>query len=53
MENALSLVLLTLLAGELLILVFNLSKLRDELGERQEKLISELSGIKKLLEKGG
>ena len=53
MENTLNLILMCLIACELMILVFNLSKLRDELGKRQEKLTSELSGIKKLLEKGG
>jgi len=37
MGNALDTVLLCLIAGELLILCFNLSKLRVELGQRQEK----------------
>ena len=41
----------TLFAAELLILCFNISKLRGELGERQEKLASELSEIRKLLGK--
>ncbi len=49
--TALNLILLVLLAAELLILCFNLSKLRAELSERQEKLTSELSEIKKSLEK--
>ena len=44
-------VLLILLSAELMLLLFNLSKLRDELGERQEKVASELSEIKKLLQK--
>ena len=46
-----SLSLLLLLSGELLIVCSNLSSLRRELTERQEKLTSELSEIKKLLEK--
>ncbi len=37
MTSALNTALLCLIAGELLILCFNLSKLRVELGERQEK----------------
>ena len=49
--QALNVSLLILLAGELLILCLNLSKLRVELSQRQEKLTSELSEIKKLLEK--
>lgn len=51
MDAAINVVFFCLLAGELLILCFNLSKLRVELSERQEKLTSELSEIKKLLEK--
>ncbi len=47
----LNIVLLIILAAELMILCSNLSKLRGELGERQEKLTSELSEIKKLLQK--
>lgn len=49
--QALNVCLLILLSGELLILCLNLSKLRVELNQRQEKLTSELSEIKKLLEK--
>ena len=37
MVSALNTALLCLIAGELLVLCFNLSKLRVELGERQEK----------------
>jgi hypothetical protein len=51
MGNALNLILMCIIACELLILVFTLSRLQGELGERQEKLTSELSDIKKLLEK--
>jgi hypothetical protein len=40
-----------LIAAELLIVCFNLSKLRVELTQRQEKLTSELSEIKKSLVK--
>ena len=47
----LNLVLLVLLAGELFILCSNLSSIRRELNEREGKLTSELSEIKKLLEK--
>ena len=39
--------LLILIAGELLILCTNLSKLRVELRQHQEKLTSTLAGIKK------
>lgn len=49
--QALSICLLILLAGELFIVTSNLSSIRRELKERQEKLTSELSEIKKLLEK--
>lgn len=53
MDTAMNVVFLCLIAGELLILCFNLSKLRVEQSEQQEKLASALSEIKKLLEKGG
>jgi len=49
--ETLSLILLVLLAGELFIICSNLSSVRRELKERQEKLSSELSEIKKSLEK--
>jgi hypothetical protein len=49
--TALNLILMCLIAGELVILIFTLSRLQDDLGKRQEKLTSELSEIKKLLEK--
>lgn len=51
MNTVIVVVFLCLLAGELLILCFNLSKLRVELSEQQEKLTSELSEVRKLLEK--
>jgi hypothetical protein len=51
MDTTVAIAFLCLLAGELLVLCFNISKLRNELGERQEKLTSELSEIKKLLQK--
>jgi hypothetical protein len=49
--EAVNLILLVLLAAELFMILSNLSKLRGELSERQEKLTSELSEIKKSLEK--
>lgn len=48
---ALYIIFMCLMAGELVILIFTLSRLQDDLGKRQEKLVSELSEIKKLLEK--
>jgi hypothetical protein len=48
---ALNISLMCLIAAELLIVCFNLSKLRVELTQRQEKLTSELSEIKKSLVK--
>ena len=51
MDLAVVVVFFCLLAAELLILCFNLSKLRGELNERQEKLTSEISEVRKLLEK--
>jgi len=48
MENML-LIFLCLLAAELLILCFNLSKLRVESGKRHEELKSLLSGMGKSL----
>lgn len=51
MGSALNVALMCLVAGELLIICFNLSKLRVELTERQEKLASELSEIKNSLKK--
>jgi len=48
MENAM-IVFLCLLAGELLLLLFNLSKLRVEAGKRHEELKSLLSGMGKSL----
>jgi len=49
--EALRICLLILMAAELFMLLSNLSKLRAELSQRQEKLTTELSEIKKLLEK--
>ena len=49
--EAFNVLLLILLAGELFIITSNLSSVRRELRERQEKLTSELAEIKKLLEK--
>ena len=49
--EAVYLIFATLFAAELLILCLNLSKLRGELGELQQKLVSELSEVRKLLEK--
>jgi hypothetical protein len=51
METTLAVVLMCFIAAELLILCSNLSKLRTELGQHQEKLISELSEVRKSLEK--
>lgn len=51
MGTALHLVLMCLLACELVILCFTLSRFQAEVGKHQEKLASELSEIKKLLEK--
>ena len=51
MGTTLHLVLMCLIAAELLILCFTLSRFQGELGQRQEKLASELSEIRKLLEK--
>lgn len=51
MEMALNVILLCLIAAELLILCSSLSKLRAELIQHQEKLTSELSEVKKSLEK--
>ena len=51
METAINVVFLCLIAGELLILCFNLSKLRAEQSEQQEKLLAALS--KKSEEKSG
>lgn len=49
--EALNVCLLILLAGELFIICSNVSSIRRELKERQEKLTAELSEIKKSLEK--
>lgn len=47
----LNIALMCLIAAELLILCLNLSKLRVELNQRQEKLTTELSEMKKSLGK--
>ena len=49
--ESLILIMLVLLAAELFMILSNLSKLRAESDQRQEKLTVELSEIKKLLEK--
>ena len=47
----LTIILLIVLAAELFLLLSNLSSLRGELKERQEKLTSDLAEIKKSIEK--
>jgi len=47
----LNMILLVVLAAELFLLLSNLSSLRGELKERQEKLTSELAEIKTSLQK--
>jgi len=53
MDTAINAVFYCLIAGELLILCFNLSKLRAEQSQQQEKLLSALSDIKRSSEKSG
>ena len=48
---ALNIALLCVMAGELVVLIFTLSRLQDDMNKGQEKLASELSEIKKVLEK--
>ena len=49
--TALNIALLCVMIGELVIIMFTLSRIQDDMNKGQEKIASELSEIKKLLEK--